>query len=730
MAIQTVLIFVVILLSVTILSVIGVPVAIHYRIDRLMDSFEKTDFNDEGRVSRDYLPWNERKHYIKIDYHLSYRWSKNPFNRKNKVSVTLQQPRKCPDGFIIALTKDFYDSHLYSSGYEMPLKGESRFYLKIDQIDNFIDLSQPKPVNFDIHIVIPGTGIRETIHYDFFIGQDLGDSWVAIDSGTTATTIAFGNENREITIAKNKDNELLTPSVLVYEMHADGKSYFGQDAVNRIKETRKYLGFRSIKKLLGYKDTYLGKTGKELAATLLYNIFHDIKLHNPAMQNAKRVVVTIPNNYTAVKIQDMLFCAEKLTQFKEIRTIYEAEAIIFYYLSNKSSLENQFDCKHTQDEETVLVFDMGGATINTTVASLSRNGKDTCEVNILSKIGYGIGGDSIDYCILKSLFEYESDHDYLKSINIFNPQIRKNMSTEDYNRQKEVLFNIAFLIKLEIARNFGKNELVSAKVLETLLSSVCGKDIYIDIDSRFYSIFKSKSKHCLLNNEYFTQLIYNNIDEATGEVLRIAGKPEISKIILSGRSSSFPCVLHYIFNSFPNEIDVIDLNKNDKAKTAVSIGACWYGLNNNSIKLNNRKTSANFGFVKTQSADTKDIHFENLVETGMPFDKGESGAIKYTQNSTYFKDKFSYDGRIVKFYQVIGSDMNKILIDNEKHKYNKIASIRLLHESEKIAIRVNENDNVNCSVRLVTGKVEKENGVVADQEIADANDKHYYWIIN
>ena len=43
---------------------------------------------------------------------------------------------------------------------------------------------------------------------------------------------------------------------------------------------------------------------------------------------------------------------------------------------------------------------------------------------------------------------------------------------------------------------------------------------------------------------------------------------------------------------------------------------------------------------------------------------------------------------------------------------------------------VKEDDDVECKVRLVNNRVLEEKGVVSDQEIADANEEHYTWIIN
>jgi molecular chaperone DnaK (HSP70) len=445
---------------------------------------------------------------------------------------------------------------------------------------------------------------------------------------------------------------------------------------------------------------------------------------------ANRAIVAIPNNYTATKIRDMLACIENLEQFKEIRSIYEAEAIVFYYLSNRSDLNEKFECKNANNNETILVYDMGGATINITVVQVFKQSKDIWEVNILSKIGYGIGGDSIDYCILKSIFDFCEQVPELKQINIFDKTVKEKLPETEFKCIKENLIDLSFKIKRKIIENQRKTELISANDLQIFLQDAGAKNIYVDTESDFYRIFKLKSSHCILRNKYFTKLIYGSVSEAVSEVLKNAGGPKVDKIILSGRSCSFPNIEMTVINEFKDAVDVLNLSKNlDVSKTAVAEGACWYGVNNNCIELNNLKTSTDFGFVKTQSPDRKDIQFVNLISAGKGFENKEN-SIRIVQKTERFRDHFNFDGNKVNFYQVMGSDAKRIIAENEKHKFSKIASIQLSQESEKIGMRVSENDDVNCSVRLVSGATIKEKGVVADQEIADANEEHYTWIVN
>ena len=718
------------LVLVVFLIFFGKPRSVDLFISPFLDSFEQTDYKNEGKVRRDYLAWKDKKYKIEVLYRVNHFWKRYPLNWKQKVNARLENVSH-PEGFYLStMRKGEWEET--PAAYVIELKNSHSFFVKVEQIDNYVDLSSPQLVTFTLTIQVNGTKIWKSKLYEFLIGNDLGDSWVAFDPGTTATSIAFKNDNGDISMAKDMEDVSIIPSVLLYDKEDSTKSFYGTKAVRRVGNTSRFIGFRSIKKLLGYVNVSEenGQAGKKIAAKLLNDIYNDLKKNNLAICKSKRAVVAIPNNYTATKIKDMLFCIESLNQFKEIRPVYEAEAVIFYYMSNKSRLEATFDCKGEKSNETILVFDMGGATINTTIAQISKSNKDVYEVNILSKIGYGIGGDSIDYCILRSIFDFAGKVSYLQEINIFDRATAKMMSKENYDNIREHLIELAFDIKKELVANIGNQELISANQLELYFGKrKSSNSIQVDVNSDFYRIFKTKSKYCILKNDYFRDLIYGNVSDSIREVSAFAGNPKIDKIILSGRSSCFPYIEANILDSFAYSPAIIDLTKIGCEKTAVAEGACWYGQNKNCIRLKNLTTSANFGFVKTMSPDKADIRFETLIMAGQPFADRQQGQVKSTEHTTQYKDIFNFDGSCVNFYQVMGSDSEKIIAGNHKHKYSKIATIVLAQESERIGMRVNENDDVNCSVKFNSGTIIKERGVIADQEIKDANMEHYTWIV-
>jgi hypothetical protein len=235
----------------------------------------------------------------------------------------------------------------------------------------------------------------------------------------------------------------------------------------------------------------------------------------------------------------------------------------------------------------------------------------------------------------------------------------------------------------------------------------------------------------LFSHPLFKKVIFNNVKDAVNEVIDLSGISNIDKVIFSGRSTAFPKIKETVIKQLgikgmKPKIIALDLAE---SKTAVAKGACWYGVNKNAVRLNNLKTNAAFGFKKTMSANRTDVKFFELVEMGCSFDTTTDGIDSF-QGVENIRDDFAFDGGKVNFYQVMGKDADKILSEGQKHKFSKIASINLDQVTSKVAMKVNENDEVDCAVILQTNQTILEKGVVSDQEIDEANEEHYTWIVN
>jgi len=747
------------------LAAYGKPKSLHLRLDGFLDSFEKIDFKTYGKLITPFKAWNSEKHnleYLLVKGTLGYQSAGSPFNWRSPIHLRLQWAN-VPEGFELFLKQFADDNREYSSENTMMVKQNRdhtfSFVVGIRQNNILKQVTDPELVKFSVEAAVKDSfflanaSLNQILNYKFHLGADMHDVWVAFDPGTSGSCVAVGSATGDIVLGEDRASNRIIPSVLVFDKSENFQQRIGNNIPEQIyrhgataqvlygSNPKKYVGFQSIKKLLGFKDVKkilfdnkneLELKGKDLASLLVKGLYRDVNAYfiRPDFNaddykrdnkfNPFRAVVAIPNNFTISKIKEMVECIDDLKQFKEIRYVYEAEAVLFYYLSNFSQLSQE---KEATDKETILVYDMGGATINATVVSINKtsiNGRFRHEIDILAKIGYGIGGDTIDYCISSFILSCSEEYPELKAI--------------DISVKKVQLAKLAFEIKKEMIANYYQSSnkyLITAFNLETWINSALSLSIHIDEEtSKMYSYFKKEGvKFTLFSHSIFTKFIYNNVRDAVTEVVELASGIGIDKIIFSGRSTSFPLIketVKDIFKARGDKTKSISL-KLEESKIAVAKGACWYGVNKNSVVLNNLKTNASFGFKKKLSAGSP-VEFTELVSMGRAFNTHDEDIDSF-QGTVNIAHDFASDGTTVQFFQVMGEDADKILAEEQKHKFSRIASIGIDQVTEKIGMKVNADDRVECVVILQSGRKITEIGAVADQEIGEANDEHYTWIV-
>jgi molecular chaperone DnaK (HSP70) len=752
-----------ILLLLILLTHYGKPRRIFFRIDGYLDSFEIIDYRTIGKLQTPFKAWNaeqQKVDYLLIKGEIEYKSPRFSFNWNPTIYLNLTDI-VIPTGFEIFLKQNVEDIKEFGAGHSMAIRKSKNnklsFFVGIRQNDITNEIIDPELVKFKVEanviesILFIKSELREIVQYNFHIGADLGDVWVGFDPGTTGSCVAVGSATDNIVLGEDETKNKIIPSVLVFEKGVNFISngleisenvyMHGSKASVYYPTVSRYKGFQSIKKLLGFKDekevvfenkSVLKLKGKDLASLLVKGLFKDINTYfnrpdfnaddykRHGQFNPLRAVVAIPNNYTISKIQDMVDCIRNLHQFKEIRYVYEAEAVLFYYLSNFSLLNKG---EISNKSETILVFDMGGATINATVVTINKtlvNGRPKYDIDLLGKIGYGIGGDTIDYCIGKFILSFNDEFPEFAGINLFDNKIE--------------LAQLAFLLKIQIIENYYSNKdyLIPAFNLTQIINEKLRLSISIDDEtSEMYKYFqKSSGRFKLFEHPLFIKNIYNNVKDAVNEVVELSGSKRIDKVIFSGRSTSYPMIKETVTKQLKTTSDKVKnivLNL-EESKIAVAQGACWYGINKNSVRLNNLKTNAAFGFKRTLSADKTDVKFYELVEMGCTFDTHNEDIDSF-EGSENLSDDFAFDGGKVNFYQIMGKNADKILSEGQKHKFSKIATINIDQVTSRVALKVNENDEIECAVKLESNRVISEKGFVSDQEIDEANEEHYTWIV-
>lgn len=585
------------------------------------------------------------------------------------------------------------------------------------------------------------------------MGPELGDVWVGVDPGTTGSCIATATALDDMTIEKTKDGkDKITPSVIVIktEQLQDSKedsirlqAMYGIDA-ERQMEGDKHRKFVSIKKLLGYNESFvLKKIGKKeisvkssFLSTLLieglfnqhkkflesrpqdFNQFFELGSYAP-----KRAVFAIPNNFTALKIQHLKSCIQSstLTSLKDIRFIYEAEAVLVNYIHGE-----EVDLQASSSGENIFIFDMGGATINATLANIKKR-ENIYEISILAKLGYGIGGDTIDYAFLRWIYSKSESYSSLAENNPFKG---KGMSM---SKRREYKDNILTLKKQLIANyaSRSKNKLLDRSDIAKYFGAALIEDSEGDSSKDVFEKEIQKNSDSFLYGKVFEEYVWTNIESIVKDILVVCkekGVGTLNTVIMSGRSSHFPRVketVEKVVNSKFNNIKIKLLGL-EESKSAVAKGACYYGVENAKIKLRNRCVNGVFGVIQTLNPNAAP-KFHRLINDGAVFQDGvATGSCLIRQERD-----FVWNGRKVRFYQVMGVDAEKVIANREKHKYTEIATIKAQpYAVNGVQISVTEKDKVICSITDVNGDIQRPvEGVVNDADIVACNDEQYTFFI-
>ena len=600
--------------------------------------------------------------------------------------------------------------------------------------------------------------------YSFIVRPEISNSnlWVAFDPGTNGSCMAYGMsslqtdtddiyiaENEYEDVAGNKRKSAIFPSKI--RINKDSKTIFNpagfnaedlqegengdflfgnqaeifwnQKGINCFQSIKKLLGYTTPQKVIGASNQKVEIPGRDLAHLLvrgLYNHFEKYVRNSRAEDKQEfihkkfvddkghftpqRAIVAVPNNYTMAKIQEMVDSVKRLNQFKEVHYIYESEAVMMSYFRKEWSKLEQIQHK------TFMVYDMGGATINATAFRIRVNVEShlghknirNIEVKTVAKVGYGIGGDDIDFAIIKFVYDIPVVKEYFEKNGI---DVAKHQK-----QNKTILIDLARRIKLDlIEKNNGLN--VDGNILSDAFI------LYSHIREVFNSKFRISLETSLSDNdtdyinEGFKQmqtvdsLVFANVEDAVKELLSSLSKKGEMELIMSGRSVLYPGIKETVLkaikdNGFDCRVPWAGFNNKDglfddeKVKTAVAVGACWYAMYSKVINLKHNHLTSTFGYIDMEGMKPK---FVPVITKNDMFD--EDGNVK--------KVAVPIDMTLnnVKFIQMLGNNYTEILGNDIRHKKNFLDEVfpsEITSQIRQIELAVDDKGNFSYAV-IVAG---------------------------
>src|SRR6516165_4431392 len=221
--------------------------------------------------------------------------------------------------------------------------------------------------------------------------------YIGIDFGTSNSVVAHFQYG-QADVLPNSEGQKWTPSVVT--MRRDGSLSFGQEAKENFDEER---SIRSIKRILGSGERvpFVGQNLRtEQIATML---FTKLKLdaQKAINENFTKAVVTIPANSKGLARHATKLCAGA-AGMQVLTLINEPTAAAICYGLN------------AQQDQTVLVYDFGGGTLDVTILRIHHGVFEE-----ISSKGIGkLGGDDLDVAlanVVAKRFQDKTGYDVMNS---------------------------------------------------------------------------------------------------------------------------------------------------------------------------------------------------------------------------------------------------------------------------------------------------------------------------
>src|SRR6516164_5380790 len=221
--------------------------------------------------------------------------------------------------------------------------------------------------------------------------------YIGIDFGTS-NSVAANFQYGQAEVVPNHEGQKWTPSIVT--LRRDGTLAFGQEAKENFDEQR---SIRSIKRILGTPERVplVGQNLRtEQIAVMLFSLLKK-DAEQALGENFLKAVVTIPANSKGLARHATKLCAGA-SGLKVLTLINEPTAAAITYGLN------------AQEDQTVLVYDFGGGTLDVTILRIHHGIFEE-----ISSKGIGkLGGDDIDTALAKIIaerFEQKTGFDVLKS---------------------------------------------------------------------------------------------------------------------------------------------------------------------------------------------------------------------------------------------------------------------------------------------------------------------------
>ncbi len=419
--------------------------------------------------------------------------------------------------------------------------------------------------------------------------------YAAIDLGTTNSVIAYGNITRNkmkpIVLELDRKNDTgstsrspLLPSVVFYYRNAKGEmaTDVGDYAKSRYGTRVGYV-CKSVKSLMGVTDQVPlageipDKTPADVSGQILSYMVSAAK-KRLFQQELRDVVITVPASFDSDQCQATIDAARKAGINVENRhdiLLYEPKAVIYDFMRMQEDGEIPPDLLSLESEKNVLVFDLGGGTLDVTLHRVAYSEEGILDIRDLAISRYTLlGGDNFDELLAIDMLKRFEEMNGIKvsirrreevmcKLRKLAEQLKMNLSTAYQSAQQ--------MSEMELPDDYEIEEVMDVNLYDAYaFASVYTKAEVEEILAPLmgYSYQKSDvSRIQRMDEKDVDNIIYPVLD-----VLDKAGKGvNIDAVILNGGMTKFYLIrkrLREFFGFEPLETADPDL--------AVARGAVYY----------------------------------------------------------------------------------------------------------------------------------------------------------
>ncbi len=314
-------------------------------------------------------------------------------------------------------------------------------------------------------------------------------------------------------------------------------------------------------------------------------------------KSINKLVLTYPNTYTPAHLHQL----EKIVKrtFPKVRQGYmrfvsESDAVAAYYLDNWDLFNPNSDIN---EEETILVYDMGAGTLDLTLLRKAREKQGKIVVDILGKIGTGKAGNYLDYLLCEMLNDKYNTKFAQKPLSVSTASTPDVATLEERIRLKE-------LVKNKVKPNLKSDQIIHIGGLT----------------------FNSDE---ILDDERFDTFIRDITDGIIKQLLNHIGmdRLHIDTILMSGRGCRLEPLAEALGEALsevgsPNARVVKIPSTDNKEKTAVAEGAMAMVARLSSaespIMIRSHRLYASYGLIYRRLGGSYS-YAELLNSTNMPY---------------------------------------------------------------------------------------------------------------